>query len=439
MSKILTIALTEYSNAVRSKAFLIGLLMMPLMIGLMIAVPHFTKDKVDLTDRTVAVVDYSGGLEEVIAEAAAGRNENGIFTDDTGEGRKQNQPRFLIETLETDDPDRADYVLALSDRVRKGELFAFVIIEPGVFARQAAGQSQVSYHTQTPTFQLLPEWLEMVISEEVRRVRFEESDLDPGLVGQVMQRTRMERLGLAKRNKDGGIKAAEKENRIATFAIPAASMFLLFTMVMSSAPALLNSVLEEKMQKIVEFLISSVSPFQLMMGKLIGAMLVSLTLSVLYLGAMGYVAWDRGFMDMIPLHLIFWFFVFLMMAILIYGSMFLAIGASCNEIQDAQSLMVPAMLMVVLPIMVWLPVLQSPTGTFARWISFFPPATPMLMMLRMAVPPGLPGWEIAVGVLVAGLFTVISVLAAGKIFRMGILAQGQPASFGRMLKWLIAK
>ena len=102
---------------------------------------------------------------------------------------------------------------------------------------------------------------------------------------------------MASRNETGKVESAKKENRIATFAIPAVSMFLLFMMVMSSAPALLNGVLEEKMQKIVEFLISSVTPFQLMMGKLLGAMLVSLTLSVLYLGSATYVAWDQGFLD----------------------------------------------------------------------------------------------------------------------------------------------
>jgi ABC-type Na+ efflux pump permease subunit len=119
--------------------------------------------------------------------------------------------------------------------------------------------------------------------------------------------------------------------------------------------------------------------------------------------------------------------------------MFLAIGATCNEIQDAQSLMFPAMLIVMVPVMTWMPIIQSPTGSFARWMSLFPPATPMLMMLRMAVPPGLPLWEVLLGVVVAIGFTVLIVLAAGKIFRIGILSQGQTASFGRMVKWLLSK
>ena len=437
MNKILTIAFTEYGNAVRSKAFLIGLLAMPLMMGLMIVVPQLTRDKVDLTERKIAVVDFSGTMFDVLQRKADERNESGIYDQPDPEARRQIQPRFSVTEEEASGTAREELILSLSDRVRQGDLFAFLIIEANFV--EDVQTTQVAYHTRTPTFVMLPNWLESVINEEAKRRRFETAGLDRELVQRVTKRTQFERLGLSKRSQSGDVEKAKKENRIATFAIPAASMFLLFMMVMSSAPALLNSVLEEKMQKIVEFLVSSVTPFQLMMGKLLGALFVSLTLSVLYLAATTYIAYNRGFLGMIPPHLFFWFFVFLILAILIFGSMFLAIGAMCNEIQDAQSLMFPAMLMVMIPVMTWMPIIQSPTGTFARWISFFPPATPMIMMLRMAVPPGLPVWEVILGVFTALAFTVMIVMAAGKIFRIGILAQGQNASFRRMLQWLLSK
>ncbi len=436
MNKILTIAFTEYGNAIRSKAFIVGLLAMPVMMGLMIAVPHLTKDKVDLSDRRFAVVDFSGQLVDGIRTRAIERNERSVFAPGKGPDRRQLQPKFVPEVVEPGSDDWDELVAVLSDRVRSEELFAFVLLGEDVLD---GVEGRLAYHTRTPTFQMLPAWLEQVINEEVRALRFERSGLDPDRVREVTRGVSMERLGLAQRSESGEVESAKKENQIATFAVPAIAMFLLFLMVMSSAPALLNSVLEEKMQKIVEFLISSVTPFQLMLGKLLGATLVSLTLSVLYLGAATYVAWSQGIIDLIPLHLYFWFFLFLILAILIYGSVFLAIGAACNEIQDAQSLMFPAMMMVMVPVMTWMPVIQSPTGAFARWLSFFPPATPMIMMLRMAVPPGLPLWEAVLGVVVAIGFTLLIVLAAGKIFRIGILAQGQTASFGNMLKWLLSK
>ena len=300
-------------------------------------------------------------------------------------------------------------------------------------------EGSIAYHTQTPTFQALPSWLEQTINQEVRRIRFEREGLDSQLIQEITRQVNIERLGLASQSESGEVQEAKKENQIATFAIPAVSMFLLFMMVMSSTPALLNSVLEEKMQKIIEVLLSSVTPFQLMMGKLLATVLVASTLSVLYLGALTWVAGSRGFLEWIPLSLFFWFFFFLILAILIFGSIFLAIGSTCSEIQDAQSLMVPAMLLVMIPVMTWLPILQSPTGAFARWMSLFPPATPMLMMLRMAIPPGLPLWEILLGIVVAVGFTLLTVASAAKIFRIGVLSQGQTPSFGRMLQWLLSK
>ncbi len=439
MNKIITIASTEYVNALRSKAFLIGLLAMPLMVGLMIVVPQFTKDKVDLADRKFAIVDFSERLGAVIVQQAQERNKTDVFSngDDEKNKRGQAQPRFLPELVALGNADWEDHVLQLSDRVRKKELFAFVLIGEKAMDRGAEGR--IAYHTQTPTFQALPSWLERIINQEVRRVRFEREGLDSQLIQEITRQVNVERLGLASQSESGEIQKAKKENQIATFAIPAVSMFLLFMMVMSSTPALLNSVLEEKMQKIIEVLLSSVTPFQLMMGKLLATVSVASTLSFLYLGALTWIAWNRGFLEWISLSLFFWFFFFLILAILIFGSMFLAIGSTCSEIQDAQSLMVPAMLLVMIPVMTWLPILQSPTGNFARWMSLFPPATPMLMMLRMAIPPGLPWWEILLGVVVAMGFTLLTVASAAKIFRIGVLSQGQTPSFGRMLQWLLSK
>lgn len=439
MNKIITIASTEYVNALRSKAFLIGLLAMPLMVGLMIIVPQLTKDKVDLSNRKFAIVDFSGRLGAGIVRQAQERNKTDIFSNGKGEKTKseQAQPRFLPELVAPGNAAWEDHVLQLSDRVREKELFAFVLI--GEKATDQGTEGRIAYHTQTPTFQALPSWLEQIINREVRRIRFEREGLDSQLIQEITRQANVERLGLASQSESGEVQEAKKENRIATFAIPAVSMFLLFMMVMSSTPALLNSVLEEKMQKIIEVLLSSVTPFQLMMGKLLATVSVASTLSFLYLSALTWFAWNRGLLEFVPPSLFFWFFFFLVLAILIFGSMFLAIGSTCSEIQDAQSLMVPAMLLVMVPVMTWLPILQSPTGAFARWMSLFPPATPMLMMLRMAIPPGLPWWEILLGVIVAIGFTLLTVASAAKIFRIGVLSQGQTPSFGRMLQWLLSK
>ena len=123
-------------------------------------------------------------------------------------------------------------------------------------------------------------------------------------------------------------------------------MFLLYMMVMSAAPSLLNTVLEEKMAKISEVLLSSVTPFQLMLGKLFGTVLVSLTLSTLYLSSAVFMLWKANLLHLVPPQIFLWFLLFQLLALLIFGSLFSAVGAACSEIRDAQNFMFPVMMMV---------------------------------------------------------------------------------------------
>ena len=140
-----------------------------------------------------------------------------------------------------------------------------------------------------------------------------------------------------------------------------------------------------------------------------------------------------------PLSLYIWFFYFLLCALIIFGSMFSAIGAACSEIRDAQSLMTPVMLLVMTPMLCIGPILDSPTSFFSRAVSLFPPATPMLMFARIAIPPGPSAWEVAAGTILTGVFAIGCVWVAGKVFRVGILSQGQAPTMIKLIGWVLAK
>jgi len=385
------------------------------------------------------VLDRTGRLYSAIAAQATRRNAKEIYDWSSGTRGRQIRPAFRPEECRPPTNANENLELALSQRVRSKELFAFLIIGENAVPSDAREKAQIAYHTQTPTYVELPEWLERVLNEEIHRLRFENAQVDANLVKALTQKKPVERLGLVKVGPSGLITKAKKDNQIATFGVPFVSMFLLFMLVMSSAPALLNTVLEEKMQKIAEVLISSVSPFQLMLGKMLGAVLVSLTLSVLYFTGIAFSIWRFGVADLVPITHYFWFLLFQLLALMIFGSIFSAVGAACNEIRDAQSMMFPAMLIIMIPMFVWMPVLQSPSSTFSRVISLFPPVTPMLMMLRIAIPPGPPWWEILLGVVLTTLFMLACVWASAKIFRVGILSQGQTPSFRRLISWVISR
>ena len=415
------------------------MLALPVIIGISIGLQYYGQKKKDLTDRRVAVLDRTGVLFPALAAKAKERNEKFIYDKGPGGNGAQSSPRFLPEAAGPMSADGKGADLALSERVRRQELTGFLVIGKDALSPEGGADAAISWFTQSHTFNELPDWLERTLNEEIRRLRFEQAGVDQKLIRKLSQNAYLKRLGLTKVDATGKVEKAKEENRLATFGVPAGCMFLLYMMVMSAAPSLLNTVLEEKMAKISEVLLSSVTPFQLMLGKLFGTVLVSLTLSTLYLSSAVFMLWKANLLHLVPPQIFLWFLLFQLLALLIFGSLFSAVGAACSEIRDAQNFMFPVMMMVMLPFFVWMPIMQSPNSTFARAFSLFPPATPMLMMLRIAIPPGPPWWEIALGILLTTLFMLACVWAAGKIFRIGLLSQGQAPTFAKLVKWIVSK
>ena len=246
----------------------------------------------------------------------------------------------------------------------------------------------------------------------------------------------MSELGLLQRDTSGAIKAATPIDKVRTMAIPVTMMVILFFSVMSGAPQLLNSVIEEKMSRISEVLIGSVTPFELMMGKLAGSVTISLLLAAVYVAGGMAVAARFGYGDVVRATDVAWLFLFLLMASFMFGSIFITIGAACSDLKDAQGMMTPAMLLLMLPWLTWIAILNAPDSPLAMGLSMFPTAAPFLMLLRIMLPPGPPMWQVVLSVALTGLATIAMVYAAGKIFRTGLLMQGKAATFGEMWRWV---
>src|SRR5439155_4597204 len=166
---------------------------------------------------------------------------------------------------------------------------------------------------------------------------------------------------------------------------------------------------EEKMQRIAEVLLGSIQPFQLMMGKLLGSVGISFTLVGVYLSGAIWAAYHFGYAEYMSVEVLLWFVGYQVLAVLMFGSMFIAIGAAAADIKDKQSMLMPVMLLACLPLFALVNVITEPEGPLATWLSFFPPATPMLMTVRMAVPPGIPLWQPLVGVVLVLAMTMLCV------------------------------
>jgi ABC-2 type transport system permease protein len=335
-----------------------------------------------------------------------------------------------------EDPVTTSLELELSDRVRSGDLFAFVRVLEDVLD---SARPTVRYSSNTPTYRDLPDWIERVVNEEIRSAVVREANLSPDVAAKLDRSVYLESRGLADRTASGEVRSSETVDQFRTFVVPFIALMLLFMTTMSAAPQLLNAVLEEKQLRISEFLVSAVTPFELMAGKLAGTVLVASLLAVLYMGGGIGVAAYYGMIEKIPFDLLPWFLAFLVLAATIYGSVFIAIGAACSDLRDAQSMMSPAMLLVMLPMFTFTVILKEPNGSLATALSIFPLFAPVLMPLRIAVPPGPPWWHPYVALVATILLAACFVWAAGRIFRVGVLMQGKGASFRDMFRWIRAK
>jgi ABC-2 type transport system permease protein len=425
MNKTLIVATSEFSTLVRTKAFVITLILMPILMVASIGLSRAAREATDTNTRRFAYVDRSGVIGPALEAAAASRN---------AVANQNGQPRY--EPVAVDPAGKADdqLKLELSDRVRSKEIYAFVEIPAGILNPDQP--EELRYYSNAPSYLALSQWLRTTVGAAVIAQRFQAASVDPRVVERLTRPTAVNSLKLLERDRSGQLKPPEKIDQRMAAGVPAGMLVLMYLIVMASAPQLLNSVIEEKMSRISEVLIGSVSPFELMMGKLVGCVGVSLLLAAVYLAGGYGVASYWGMQEAITPSLAAWFLLFLTMAVLLFGSIFIAVGAACSDLKDSQSMMMPVMMLIMFPVFTFAFVLRAPDGNLALALSLFPSATPFLMLMRIGLQPGPPLWQILVSVVLMSVTTFTTVWAAGRIFRTGILMQGKSPTLSEMIRWV---
>jgi ABC-2 type transport system permease protein len=436
MRKALWLARREYLESVKTKGFIIMLVLMPLVMGGSGIAMLLFQGQVDTTDKRIAVVDHSGALGEMLLAAADERNKTVVADPKTG---KKVQPAYLIEMVAPDAGNPRAQKLALSDRIRRGELHAFLEIGPAVVhPRGDPAAVQINYHARNAAVDPVRNWLNNVINNFLRRTRMTEAGVDAARADEILTWLPVEPLGLLTADEaTGEIREARKTSEAEAVLVPLILFFLMFLMIMMGAMPLLSSTQEEKTQRIAEVLLGCLKPHEFMAGKVLGGLAVSLTGAAVYVTGGVILLNAAGLAAFVPLRIIPWFFTFLVLEIIMVGSYLAALGSACNDPKDAQNLMFPAMIPVFLPMFLAMPILQEPTSTFATAMSLFPLFTPLLMLLRKAAPVGIPAWQPWVGLIGVILAAGLMVWAGGRIFRVAILMQGGPPKLGKILRWAI--
>jgi ABC-2 type transport system permease protein len=402
----------EYLENVRTKAFLLGLILTPLWMLLVVVVPQFAKDAAK-TERVV-IVDGTGSLgAEVQAELAK-------FTDKSG------GPRFDAE-MHTN--VGVGELSRLHLEAGRGDLFVVVLTPsmlenkrdpgpgerpPGVYGASGVGALDTG------------RVLEGAVNNVVNRVLSAKYELPPGFTA-VLQRPAARYTGLT---------ASGAKSGMAQVIAPFLAMMMLFMGIVGISQMLISSTLEEKASRIYEVLLSSLSPFQLMCGKVLGICGVGLTLLLLWSGAGLLAAWLQGLGDIITGPQVGLFVAYYVLGFLLIASLMVSVGSACNTLKEAQNLMAPMSLLLALPILISFVIMKDPNGTLATVLSFVPPFTPFLMMARIAGTPPPPDWQIVVSLVWLALSTWLAIRLAARVFRVGILMYGQPPKLKEIWRWM---
>jgi len=434
MRKIWTLFKREYRASVRTKSFIISLVLVPILMGGGFAAMIIMEKNKDTNDKHFVVIDHSGLMKEPLIEALEQRNNEEIFNSKNGE---KTDAAFIVEFMEPDTQNPEAQRLALSERVESQELHAFMEIGPDImYPAGEEKEAYLKYYSQHSFNDQIRYWFQNVVNNNLREMRAAELNLDETQAENLMWWIDVEGMGLVTVDKKTGEQQdAEKTNELQTFLVPYVLLILMFMLVMMSAIPQLVAVMEEKNEKIAEVLLGVVTPFQFMMGKVLGGIGVSLTTAAIYVGAGVFTLNYMGMESLIPVEVLPWFFIFTVLFILMVGSGMAALGATCNDNKDAQSLTFPGILPAIIPMFVIAPVIADPTGPLATTLALIPPFTPTVMVMRMASSVTIPMWQPLVGLLGVILFTIFTVWIGARIFRTAILIQGQKPTFANLYKY----
>jgi ABC-2 type transport system permease protein len=443
--KIVTIAKRDYIATVRTKAFVFGLVIAPMLFGGGSIAMSLFKGQPDLTDRHVAIVDHTGVVAGALVSAAREKNGRELFGKKT---HQQVAPRYVFEVI-APAANSKDQLLALSDRVRRKQLVAFLEIGKDALrppkptgdsdeetSEKTDPDASVSYYTNAGGIDEMRNWLNGPINDGVRLARLAQLGIDVARHKGLTASVPIEGLSLVERDeKTGAVHEARKRSELEGFFVPFAVAMVLAMIVMVGSAPMLQNVTQDKSQRIVETLLGAATPFELMTGKVLGSVGVSFTSSVLYVLAGTFAVNALGVAGLLPLSIIPWFYVYLLADVVMLCSFAAALGACCSTPQDAQNLAIVLLMPCLVPMFMLVTVLRQSNGMLATVMSLVPPFTPILMLLRQAMPTGVPAWQPWVGLLGVLVFAAATVWAASRIFRVAILMQGKPPRLAEMVRW----
>lgn len=449
------VALREFLDHTKTKGFWITIAMVPVLLFASVKVPLLL-DKFARQTRYFAVHDPHGEFVPVIDAAIETHYEKkkGQALLEWLEEKKTdpNIPDFeppkhffvrvpVPAGVDTADPDKLredckPYLLTkktIQVDGHEGELFALIVVPTVEF--------ELRDHVEYWSANLADDDLQDIVARAIQDELHKRAFVSGGMSVSAIEKINAIKVDLSARDpkKEAGEEAVGQVEQIRQWA-PVAFVYVLFVSILTVSQMLLSSTIEEKSNRIVEVLLSSVTPWELMLGKLLGVAAIGITMIVAWFG-FGWVTLEASGggpiitairTALIAPELLVPFVVYFLLGYLLYASILLALGSLCNTLKDAQNFMAPVTMILMVPLLTMTFVAKDPNGSLAVILSWIPFFTPFVMMNRAAA--SVPTSEVVgtMALLVASLVFVIWL--SGRIFRNGILRTGQPPKLLEILK-----
>ncbi|MDE5827274.1 MAG: ABC transporter permease [Duncaniella sp.] len=433
MSKIGIVIEREYMERVKKKSFIITTILMPVLMLLLMALPALIMTFVGPSVTTVSVID----------------NSNVILP----ELKSSESLQFRPATDATVD----------SALTREG-VDAGLVIPENIIDNSRSG---LKYYTNGPSSMTTESGIIEQVNSIIENNRLKNYNIEN--LTEILDEVSSDiSLTTVRADKD----SEESNSSAFSYAVGIAMTFVLYMFLLIYGQMVMTSIIEEKGNRVLEVVVSSVKPAQLMMGKIIGVALVAVTQIVIWgvlLAVMSayllpallpaeamadVTAVQSGHFDQVSdpssieiiqavgmlgnvghiITLVALMTVFLIFGFLLYSSIFAAVGSSVDNIQDASQLTSLAVFPIVFGLIFAMVAAADPMGSVAFWMSMFPLTSPMVMVAR--IPFGIPTWEIVLSLVLLAAGFIAMVWLAGKIYRVGIFMYGKKPTFKELIRWI---
>jgi ABC-type Na+ efflux pump permease subunit len=462
MRKTLYIAQREFIATAGTKAFIFGIFVMPVVIGiLMLFIPRMAIEDPPAIAGRVGVIDPTGqiaaGLAAYLEPArierrrqeafqrmqdampSALRSASGMSGRGGAAGRQAGGsllgkvPQLEVLPLEPGirvDEAKKALTTASPQPGSARDHVALVVVHPDAVEKQPGAERFGTYDlfVRAKLDDRVIEEIDDGVRDAIVSARVGRAGLDRA---QIEDLTTVGRASSRTVTAEGEGRTSEVLNRV----IPMALMALLLMSVLMSGQYLLTTTVEEKTNRVVEVLLSAVSPMELMVGKILGQFAVGLLVLALYLG-LGLIALlsfaSLGLLDPV---LILFLAVFYLFAYFSVGAFMAAIGSAVNEMREAQGLMTPVMVIIMIPWFLWMPISRDPNSMLAVVLTFVPPVSNFVIMLRLASSTPPPLWQTLLAIAAGAAGVYASLWFAARVFRIGLLMYGKPPNLATLIRW----